>query len=593
MAEAPAKDAAGGSAGPLAGPWARLAEAVAEAAREVGAPADFTPQLERPRDASHGDVASNAALVLGGRLGRPPREVAEAIRDALDASGTPVASAVVAGPGFLNFRFVDEVYFRGLATVLEADRGYGRHEAAAPLRVNVEFVSANPTGPLHVAHGRGAALGDAVASLLEWTGHDVVREFYVNDAGRQIELLGASVDARWRELRGREAEVPEGGYHGGYVVELAERLDAEAGRERLEAMGPDERRAWFADRAKAVLRREHEEDLEAFGVRIDIWREESGLYDEGRVEALLERLETDGLVYEDEGAVWLRTERFGDEKDRVLVKSDGSYTYFLPDIAYHLDKAERGFDRAIDVWGADHHGHVARMQAALEAVREAMGEAVGIPERFLEVLLLQLVTVLRGGEEVRMSKRAGTFVTLRELFDETGRDVARYFFLMRRAEAPLSFDLDLALDRSEANPVYKVKYAHARMCSVFARGGVDPEGIEPDGEALARLGTEHERALAKALLRFPEVVGGAAEARAPYQVCGYLEEAAGLANAWYHTGNQDASLRVLAEGPARPGRLALARAVQVTLRNGLELLGLEAPEHMARDDEAEDEEGEG
>jgi len=583
--EAPVKDAADRAAGPLAGPWARLAAAVAEAAREVGAPEDFVPQLERPRDPSHGDVASNAALVLGGRLGRPPRELAEAIRDVLDASDTPVASAEVAGPGFLNFRFVDEVYFRGLPAILGADRAYGRREAASPLRVNVEFVSANPTGPLHVAHGRGAALGDAVASLLEWTGHDVVREFYVNDAGRQIELLGASVDARWRELLGEDAGVPEGGYHGGYVAELAGRLDREAGRERLRGMEDEERRRWFADRAKAVLRLEHQEDLEAFGVRMATWREESGLYGEGRVQALLDRLEADGLVYEDEGAVWLETTRFGDEKDRVLVKSDGSYTYFLPDIAYHLDKAGRGFDRAIDVWGADHHGHVGRMQAALEAV--------GLPEGFLEVLILQLVTVLRGGEEVRMSKRAGTFVTLRELFEETGRDVARYFFLMRRAEVPLSFDLDLALDRSEANPVYKVKYAHARMCSVFARGGVDPEAIEAGAEELARLGTEHERALAKALLRFPEVVGGAAGARAPYQVCGYLEEAAGLANAWYHTGNQDPSLRVLAEGPARPGRLALARAVQVTLRNGLELLGLEAPEHMAREDEGECEEGEG
>ncbi|HKK08876.1 MAG TPA: arginine--tRNA ligase, partial [Gemmatimonadota bacterium] len=351
MADRGAGDTPRRKGGPLAGPWSRLAEALAAAAREVGAPEGFRPELERPRDPSHGDVATNAALVLGGRLGRPPREVAEALREALDASGTPVASADVAGPGFLNFRFADEVYFRGLATVLEADRSYGRHEAEEPRRIDVEFVSANPTGPLHVAHGRGAALGDAIASLLEWTGHEVVREFYVNDAGRQIELLGASVEARYQELLGREASVPEGGYQGDYVAELASDLLEEAGRERLEAMDPDERRRWFADRAKALLRLEHARDLEAFGVRIGAWREESALYGEGRVHAVLERLEASGLVHEADGAVWLETTRFGDEKDRVLVKSDGSYTYFLPDIAYHLDKAERGFDRAIDVWG--------------------------------------------------------------------------------------------------------------------------------------------------------------------------------------------------------------------------------------------------
>jgi arginyl-tRNA synthetase len=561
---------------PMAGPWRRLAEAVGRAARSAGAPEDFRPELERPRDPSHGDVASNAALVLGGRLGRSPRQVAESIRGALEREGAPVASVEVAGPGFLNFRFEDAVYWEGLGTILRAAERYGRRSAPEPLRVNVEFVSANPTGPLHVAHGRGAALGDAVASLLEWTGHEVVREYYVNDAGRQIDLLGASVEARYRELLGEEAEIPEGGYHGAYVRELAERLADEAEPGALDAMTTGERCAWFAEGASAHLRREHAEDLEAFGVHMDRWSEESRLYDRGAVDGLLRRFADAGLTYEHEGATWLATSRFGDDKDRVLVKSDGSYTYLLPDIAYHLDKAERGFDRAIDVWGADHHGHIARMEAALEAL--------GLPADFLEVLILQLVTVLRGGEEVRMSKRAGTFVSLRELYEETGADVARYFFLMRRAEVPLSFDLDLALDRSDANPVYKVQYAHARMCSVFARGEVDPLELEPSSEELARLGTEHERALARSLARFPEVVEGAAVARAPYQVCGYLEEAAGLANAWYHTGNQDPSLRVLAEGPARPGRLALARAVQLTLRNGLELLGLSAPEHMERHD---------
>ena len=554
-----------------------LRRAVAEACREAGAPAGFVPELERPREPEHGDLASNAAMVLAGELGRPPREIAEELAEALEAGPAGVAAVDVAGPGFLNVRFDDRVYFEGLADVLRRDRDWGRVPAAEPERVNVEFVSANPTGPLHVAHGRGAALGDAVASLLEWTAHRVTREFYLNDAGRQIDLLGASVEARWREARGEDAEIPEGGYRGEYVRELAGELEREAGAERLAAMDRDERAAWFAGRASDRLRRGHQRDLRAFGIEMDEWRAESELYDSGRVERLLDRLETEGLTYREEGALWLATTRFGDEKDRVLVKSDGSYTYFLPDIAYHLDKADRGFDRAVDVLGADHHGHVGRMQAALEAL--------GLEPGWLEAIILQLVSVLRGGQEVKMSKRAGQFVTLRELFEETGRDVARYFFLMRRADQHLNFDLDLARDTSERNPVYKVKYAHARMWGVFEKGDVDPDGLDPAADELAELGTEAERSVAKGLLRFPGVVEEAARSRAPYQVCGFLEEVAGRVNAWYHEGNLDPSLRVLADGPARPGRTALARAVQVTLRNGLELLGLDAPREMAREEE--------
>lgn len=556
-----------------------LLRELGRAAREVGAPAEFVPEVERPRDPGHGDFASNAALVLAGRLDRPPRELAERIAGALDRGSAGVATVEVAGPGFLNFRLSDERIWRGLADVLTAREGWGRSPPEGPAkRMNVEFVSANPTGPLHVAHGRGAALGDAIASLLEWTGHEVVREFYVNDAGRQIELLARSIEARFRELRGEpDSDVPEGGYQGGYIRELARAIAEEEGSERLAALAPSERLALFAERGVSRLREEQEEDLAEFGVRIDEFRRESDLLAEDRVDALLARLRGEGLAYEWEDALWFRTSEFGDEKDRVLVRGDGAPTYFAPDIAYHLDKAERGFHRAIDVWGADHHGHVHRMQAALRAL--------GL-EGFLEVVILQLVTVLRGGVEARMSKRAGRFVTLRELFQETGKDVARYFFLMRRAEVPLNFDLDLALDTSEANPVYKVQYAHARMCSVFAKGGLDPETIPPTPDGLDALVHESERDVAKALLRFPEVVRAAAAARAPHQVCTYLEEAAGLVNSWYHQGNLDGELRVLAEGPAREGRLKLARAVQLTLRNGLGLLGLTAPEEMARDEEA-------
>jgi arginyl-tRNA synthetase len=296
-----------------------------------------------------------------------------------------------------------------------------------------------------------------------------------------------------------------------------------------------------------------------------------------RLDALDSAVDEDARhAYRDAGALWLRSSEFGDEKDRVLVKSDGSHTYFVSDIASHLDKARRGFDRVIDVWGADHHGHVPRMKAALEAL--------GIPPDFLEVLIIQLVTVLRRGREVRMSKRAGSFVTLRELYEETGKDVARYFFLMRRAEIPLSFDLDLALDTSEANPVYKVQYAHARMCSIFERGGIDPKTIRATEEELAHLDAASEREVVKGLLRFPDVVAGAARTRAPYQLCRYLEDLAGAVNAWYHEGNLDPSRRVLAEGPAMRGRLALARAIQLTLGNGLRVLGVSAPEKMLREE---------
>ncbi|MFO7588184.1 MAG: arginine--tRNA ligase [Gemmatimonadota bacterium] len=554
-----------------------LLRALRAAATAIGAPEDFEPRVERPNDPGHGDLATNAALVLAGRLGRPPREIAAALAERLDAAEAGVAAVEVAGPGFLNFRLDDSVLWTGLVALRDAGGDWGRSRQAIPERVNVEFVSANPTGPLHVAHGRGAAIGDALASLLAWIGHDVSREFYINDAGRQIELLGESVSARFLQAQGREAEVPEGGYQGAYVAEVATGIERTEGRDALLALDDAVRSRLMAERAAAILREEQARVLAAFGVRFDAWFAESTLFERGDVERLLARLEGSADSYREAGALWLRTTAHGDEKDRVLVKSDGSPTYFVSDIAYHLDKRERGFDRAIDVWGADHHGHVPRMKAAFAAA--------GLEPEFFEALIIQLVSVLRGGEEVRMSKRAGTFVTLGELLEETGADVARYFFLMRRAEVPMTFDLDLALDTSEKNPVYKVQYAHARMCRIFERGGLDPAGVTADARELRELRLPSERTVAKSVLRFPEVVAGAAAARAPYQVCGYLEELAGLVNAWYHEGNVDAERRVLADGPARPARLALADAVRITLRQGLALLGLSAPERMVREEE--------
>jgi len=552
----------------------RLSSALRDAAREAGAPEGFEPDLERPRDRDHGDWSSNAALVLARVLRESPRAVADRIAAAFDPASAGVTEVEVAGPGFLNFRLADEALWPGIAGVLAADRGWGRAEARPARRINVEFVSANPTGPLHVAHGRGAALGDAVASLLEWSGHDVTREFYVNDAGRQILLLAESVEARFQELQGVESGIPEGGYHGGYVTDLAVELRDEIGASALEVMTRDERLDRFEREAVSRLRDGQARDLAEFGVVMDLFFSERSLYAGSALDALLGRLADAGMTYRSEGALWLRTSTFGDEKDRVLIKGDGTFTYFLPDLAYHLEKAERGFDLTIDVWGADHQGHEKRMQAALTGL--------GLPD-LLEVMIIQLVTVLRGGVEARMSKRAGQFVTLRELVSECGADVARYFFLMRRAEVHLNFDLDLALDTSEANPVYKVQYAHARMCSVFAKGAVASEAIEPSVDGIEELRTETERAVAVAVLRLPEMVATAAATRSPHTLCAYLEETAGLVNAWYHEGNLDHSLRVLADGAARTGRLKLARAVQITLRNGLEVLGLTAPRTMARE----------
>lgn len=557
-------------------PSQRLKEQLEAIVSEM-AGADVPVRLERPRNPEHGDLATNVAMVLAGRLGRPPREVAEAIVERLDRSQAGLASVEIAGPGFINFRFVETVFQSQLASIVEADRAYGRSSSGAGRRVIVEFVSANPTGPLHVAHGRGAAIGDAIASLLEWTGHEVHREFYINDAGVQIDRLAESLEVRWRQRQGEAVELPEGGYMGEYLVDLAAEVEKEAGDE-LRAMAPDARRKWLRDWGVRRLRAEQEEDLREFRVVFDEWYPETRIYAEDRIQDTLRELAERGLTYEADGALWLRTTTFGDDKDRVLVKSDGTYTYFTPDIAYHREKARRGFDHAIDVWGADHHGYVPRMQAALAAL--------GLPD-FLEVVIVQIVRVMRGGREVRLSKRAGQIVTLRDLFEETGVDVARYFFLMRSADAQMVFDLDLALDQSEKNPVYKVQYAHARMKSILRKAGVEPEELDSRSADLGLLTDPMEQALIKQLSLFPEVVERAADARAPHMVCEYLEATAGMVNSWYHAGNpsRNPALAVLTDDEAlRRARLVLTRGVSIVLRNGLELLGLTAPERMEREE---------
>jgi arginyl-tRNA synthetase len=540
--------------------------------------ADGAPvALERPRNPEHGDFATNLAMVLAKRLGRPPRDIAGDIVTAFDAPAAGVADTAIAGPGFINFRLAAGRVQARVGEILAADRAYGRATTGAGKRIQVEFVSANPTGPLHVAHGRGAALGDGIASLLEWTGHDVEREFYVNDAGVQIDRLAESLEARWLELTGTPASIPEGGYHGAYVGELATELEASHGDE-LRGMDRPARLKWLRDRATVLLREEQDRHLREFGVRFDNYFSETSLYAEGRLQETLDELQRLGLTYDEGGALWLRTSDFGDDKDRVLVKSDGTFTYFLPDLAYHRDKARRGFDHVIDIWGADHHGYVPRMKAALAAL--------GMPD-FLDVEIVQMVRLMRGGEEVKFSKRAGDIVTLQDLITWTGPDVARYFFLMRRGDAQMLFDLDLALDQSEKNPVYKVQYAHARMCSIFRKAGVERDAVTAGDVSLLTHAAEQE--LIRQLEQFPEVVARAADARAPHMICEYLESTAGMVNSWYHAGNpnRNPELAVLAPDPnLRGARLALARAVQIILRNGLGLLGLRAPERMQREETA-------
>ncbi len=549
---------------------AELCAALERAAREVGADGEIQVLLERPREAAHGDLATNLAMVLARRLKRSPRELAQALIDRVDLPAVHIEAAEIAGPGFINFRVSADYLRDQVRVIVQAGRDYGRGTWGEGRAVNVEFVSANPTGPLHVGHGRGAAVGDTLARLLEFSGHRVQREFYVNDAGVQIDKLVDSIYARYRQRHGHDEAIPEGGYHGDYVIDLARELEERFG-DRLSGDWDAEARRFARGYAVKRIREEQEQDMLSLRVGFDEFRSETALYQSDQIQATLDDLEERGLLYEREGARWLRTTTFGDDKDRVLVKSDGSYTYFLPDIAYHRDKSVRGFAKAIDVWGADHHGYVPRMTAAMEAL---------LGHDFFEAVIVQLVRVERGGEEVKFSKRSGEFVTLRDLVEEVGPDVARYFFLDRGPQQQMVFDLDLAKEQSEKNPVYKVQYAHARLRSVYRRGGIDPAEIDLAAD-LTPISQPAALEMIKTLLDFPEIVESAARFREPHRVAAHLEELANQLNSWYHAGTRETSLRILGqEEHVTTARLVLARAAETVLRNGLELLGIEAPEQM-------------
>ncbi len=556
-----------------------IREAMREAAEagEIPDPEGLEFVLERPRHKAHGDWATNVALVLASRAGRKPREIASALARRLEEKAGryagdgehPVLSAVeVAGPGFINFTLDRDRVLRELMRVAGEGESYGRWDLGGGLPVLVEFVSANPVGPLHVGHGRWAALGDALCNLLEAVGYDVDREFYLNDYGTQMEVFAASVEARYLELAGREVEFPAEGYHGSYVKDIARVLLEEDGGRLLDAQ-PEERRAELGERAYHLMLERIRASLDSFGVRFDNWFSERELHRSGAVLEEIRRLQEEGLAYEKDGAVWMATSRFGDDKDRVLLRSNGSPTYFAADIAYHLNKLSRGYRHLINIWGADHHGYVRRMQAALEAK--------GYPG-VLEVILGQLVNLKRGGEPVRMSKRTGEMVTFDELVEEVGRDVARYIFLTRSQDTALDFDIQLAVQESMENPVYYVQYAHARICSILRYGmgrGVEMSERIPGLDTLRRLGEEEEMDLALKIFEFEELIRDAALDRAPHRLTRYLEELAAAFHLFYNRHRVISDDAELTEA-----RLFLVRCTLQVLRNGLSILGVSAPESM-------------
>ncbi|HEY6864754.1 MAG TPA: arginine--tRNA ligase [Burkholderiales bacterium] len=540
--------------------------------------------LERPKQAQHGDFSCPVAMQLAKSLKRSPREVAQALLAALPASDW-VERAEIAGPGFINVRLRPAAKQHVVRTVLAAGERYGRSDAAGGERVMVEFVSANPTGPLHVGHGRQAALGDAISALLEWRGSRVTREFYYNDAGNQIENLALSVQARARERLGLASEFPADGYHGEYIGEIAAKYLASGARdaEDLDAI----RRF-----AVAELRAEQDRDLQAFGVRFDNYYLESSLYADGRVERTVKSLVDSGETFERDGALWLKTTDYGDDKDRVMRKSDGTYTYFVPDVAYHVAKWERGFHRVINVQGSDHHSTVVRVRAGLQAISEKQG--LGIPAGYPDYVLHKMVTVMKGGAEMKISKRAGSYVTLRDLIDEVGRDATRFFLVSRKPDTEFVFDVDLAKSQSEENPVYYVQMAHARISSVLEQwrtqfavedGSLFPTSAPNDPSDalndvdLGPLTGEREFALLKSVGDFPDAIEAACQDLEPHQIAFTLRELAGQFHSYYN-----AERILISDAPLRRARLALCAAVRQVLRNGLGLLGVSAPNKMMRED---------
>lgn len=549
-----------------------LASLVAEGV--LPADAEFTPTVGNTKDKAHGDYACNIALVAAKAAGCAPRQLAQALIDHLPASRA-VEKVEIAGPGFINFFMSTASAFEVVADILAQGEQFGRNNSGQGERVQVEFVSANPTGPLHVGHGRGAAIGDCLCRLLEANGYQVTREFYYNDAGAQISNLALSAQARIKGLTPEDTGWPADGYRGEYISDmagayLAGEVVVADDREVTGKGDPDDLDA-IQEFAVAYLRREQDLDLKAFGVEFDVYFLESSLYKDGKVEATVQRLTENGYTYEHEGAIWLRTTEFGDDKDRVMRKKDGGYTYFLPDVAYHLDKWQRGFTTVINEQGADHHSTVTRVRAGLQALK------ADIPEGWPEYVLHQMVMVTRSGQEVKISKRAGSYVTVRDLIDEVGRDATRFFLAARRVDSQLTFDIDLARSQTNENPVYYVQYAHARICSVLRKLGElgINRGLHECAGDLSRLTLDEEKDIANQLAQYPELVSNAAAQREPHHLTHYLRELAGR----FHT-HYNAHKVLIEDTELRDARVSLYLAVRQVIANGLGLLAVNAPEEM-------------
>ncbi|OXT15696.1 arginine--tRNA ligase [Bacillus infantis] len=522
--------------------------------------------LETPKEKAHGDYSTNMAMQLARVAKKAPRMIAEQLIENFDSSKASIEKIEIAGPGFINFYMNNSYLTNLIPTVLDAGDQYGETNTGNGQKVQIEFVSANPTGDLHLGHARGAAVGDSLSSILAKAGYDVSREYYINDAGNQINNLALSVEARYFQALGMKKEMPADGYHGADIIGIGQRLADEFGDKYVNA---DEKERFDAFREYG-LKYEMEKlkkDLEDFRVPFDVWYSETSLYQNGKIDDALKALKENGHVYEEEGATWFRSTEFGDDKDRVLIKNDGSYTYLTPDIAYHKDKLERGFEKLINVWGADHHGYIPRMKAAIQAL--------GYGKDALEVEIIQLVHLYKNGEKMKMSKRTGKAVTMRDLVDEVGLDAVRYFFAMRSADTHMDFDLDLAVSQSNDNPVYYAQYAHARISSILRQGEEQGMALSADAD-FSLISAEKEIDLLKKLGEFPQAVAEAAEKRMPHRITNYIFE---LASAFHSFYNAEKVLD--SDNPEKTkARLGLIKAVQTALRNALKLIGVSAPEKM-------------
>ncbi len=522
--------------------------------------------LEYPKDKAHGDYSTNMAMQLARIAKKAPRKIAEELVENFDSSKASIEKIEIAGPGFINF-FMNNQYLADLIPViLEEGEEYGQSNAGNGERINVEFVSANPTGDLHLGHARGASVGDSLCNVLEKAGYDVTREYYINDAGNQIHNLALSVEARYFQALGQDKEMPEDGYHGADIIGIGKELAKEFG-DKYVNVDEKERYQFFRQYGLKYEMEKLKNDLEAFRVPFNVWYSETSLYESGKIDEALKVLKENGHVYEQDGATWFRSTELGDDKDRVLIKNDGTYTYLTPDISYHRDKFERGFNKLINIWGADHHGYIPRMKAAVGAL--------GFDSDSLEVEVIQLVHLYKNGEKMKMSKRTGKAVTMRELVDEVGLDAVRYFFAMRSGDTHMDFDLDLAVSQSNENPVYYAQYAHARICSILRQA--EEKGLGKEHEInLTLIGSEKEIDLLKNLGDFPQIIADSAEKRTPHRIANYTNELAAAFHSFYNAN------KVLDDDNKEltTARLALIKSVKITLQNALALIGVSAPEKM-------------